>query len=528
MALGPASSEDMKPIAAFALALSLVLVGRVAQADPDPDPEPAAAVAAPAPAVDAEAARDPADVPDEPLAPALAQEVAAATAGIDATIDTAATDRALAARPADAELAPSIDPERFRSIVRVVKRAVLARMEAKLAASAAAKLSRFATGIALVSLLGLGLLFMPLVLRRRYPGRGKVLFQYSALAAGTFVVLVNLFGGVLVGMKTVQGALGTYTNPSLAVAAGTFDTLDKNAEDYIVMGKELFVPTLEQLQSSDEQPAVLLLENGKKIVASAQVFVTVGKTLKRLDFLFQLLPVVLFGVTMLLFGLAIRPTLTEIIKLPMRAAAGEQGVGREVTRRVLQRVWGELRATLCTIGVLAVLTLMSGALLGEIVGPALAALLGYFSFAVNYLQFVPDASSALVFAALFGVILFLGCNLVTLIASVSLFLGKCQKIFQLRFTAGVPIRTHARFFRGGIPALLLVQVFPWGFAVVAEKILEHLNTSLLAGVTDAQNIAWTKLMLAGPLFLVVGYALAFWAARGVKALRFLQAYKVTA
>ena len=67
--------------------------------------------------------------------------------------------------------------------------------------------------------------------------RAGVLFKYSALAAGTFFVTVNLFGGVLFGMKTAQGALGSATNPGLAIASGTFDTLDKNAEEYIVDGQ---------------------------------------------------------------------------------------------------------------------------------------------------------------------------------------------------------------------------------------------------------------------------------------------------
>src|SRR5690349_3851027 len=122
---------------------------------------------------------------------------------------------------------------------------------------------------------------------------------------------------------------------------------------------------------------------------------------KKVDFIFSILPIVLFGVTMLLFGLAIRPTLTEIVKLPMRAASGEAGVGTEVTKKALRRVWGELLATACTIGVLAVLTFVSAFVLGEIVGPALEALLGYFSLAVSYLQFVADAHSGLVFLTLF-------------------------------------------------------------------------------------------------------------------------------
>jgi len=500
----------------------------------EPAPEEHHAEAAPAPADDDDDA-DPDDAHyskfdldgDGTADLAVEKEYEEAMGGIKPDIDSAAVEKELEARPADKELVPSISVEQFRKIVGVVRKVVLARMEKKMERSSAKKMGQFSTGIAIFSLAGLFLLLIPVVYAKRYPGQWKTLFKYSALAALTFVVTVNLFGSVLYGMKTAQGALGSATNPSLAIARGTFDTLDRNAEEYIIMGKELFVPTLEQLQgNTDEQPSVLILENGKKIVANAQVFVSVAKMFKKLDFLFKILPILLFCVTMILFGLAIRPTLTEIIKLPMRAASGESGAGREVTRGAMRRVWGELLATLCTVGVLAGLTLISGFVLGKIVEPALDALLGYFSMAVSYLQFVKGASSTLVFLALFGVVLFLVLNLATLILSMSFFLGKCQKIFQARFNRNVPVREHAWFFRWGIPSVLLVQVFPWLFVFVAAKCLDAINSKLLSGVTDADQVSWGKLMLAGPIFLVVGYVLAFWAARGIKAIAFLFRYKV--
>jgi len=440
-----------------------------------------------------------------------------------------AADKALERRPGEAGSRPSITVEQFRQIVRVVKKVVLARMEKKMSASSEKKLQKFATGISIFSLFGLLLLLMPVVLAKKYPGQGKVLLKYSALAAVTFMVTVNLFGAVLMGMKQAQGALGSSTNPSLAIARGTFDTLDEHADDYIIMGKELFVPTLRQLQgSSDEQPSVLLIQNGKKIVQKAEVFISVAKMFKKLDFIFGILPIVLFAVSMVLFGLAIRPTLQEIIALPARAAAGEAGVGRDVTKRALGRIVGELKAALCTIGVLAVITLVSGFVLGRIVGPALDALLSYFSLAVSYLQFVDTASATLVFATLFGVLLFLLLNLATLILATSFFIGKAQKIFQQRFNESTPISTHKRFFVWGVPSVLFVLVFPLAFVVVAQRVLERINDSIMSGVTDADHVSWGKLMIAGPLFLVVGYALLFWGARGIKAIRFLQSYKVKA
>ena len=459
--------------------------------------------------------------------PELEKEWAETTAGFSGKMDEGAIDAALDARPEDAELTPSISSEQFRKIVLLVKKVVLAKMEKKMAKSSAKKMAKFSLGIFVFSLFGLGLLAIPLVMRKKYPGKGKILFKYSALAAATFFVTVNLFGGVLFGMKTAQGALGSSTNPTLAIANATFDTLYDNADDYLVMGKELFVPTLMALEgNSEEQPAVLLIENGMKVVNDAKVFISVAKMFKKLNVVFSILPIILFFVTMILFGLAIRPTLTEIVKLPMRAAAGEHGVGKQTTRNALKRVWGELLATLCTLAVLTVLTFVSGFILGKIVQPALTALIDYFALAVNYLQFVEGASSGVVFLALFSVVLFLALNLATLILSMSFFLGKCQKIFQARFNDGTPIAKHTVFFKWGIPCVLFVQLFPLLFISIAGVAMDKINDSLMSGIKDADSVPWTKIMLAGPFFLVAAFMLLFWAARGLKAIGFLFAYKV--
>jgi hypothetical protein len=378
-----------------------------------------------------------------------------------------------------------------------------------------------------LSCCGLLLLGMPLFLKKTYPGQGKTLFKYSALAAGTFFVTVNLFGGVLFGMRQAQNALSSYTNPSVAIAGGTFDTLYNNADEFVVTGKELFLPTLEAMRNNpDEQPAVMLLENGMKIVEDAKVFMSMAKLFKKVDFVFSILPIILTLVTLILFILAIKPTLVEIIKLPAAAAAGNSGAGRDIVTKSIKRVKGEMLATLCTVGVLTVLTLVSAAILGRVVEPALASLLRYFSAAISYLQFVEGASSGLVFVSLFGVILFLVLNLAALILSMSFFLGKSQKIFQARFNEGEPVSKHKKFFQWGIPAVLLVQVFPLVFAYVGEIILDKVNSSLLSGVTDAEAVPWTKLMIAGPLVLIVAFSILFWAVRGFKAIKFLQSYTV--
>jgi small-conductance mechanosensitive channel len=108
----------------------------------------------------------------------------------------------------------------------------------------------------------------------------------------------------------------------------------------------------------------------------------------------------------------------------------------------------------------------------------------------------------------------------------SFFLGKSQKIFQQRFNDGVPVGAHKRFFKWAIPSVLFVQLFPLLFVLVAEFALDKINDTLMSGIKDADAVPWTKIMLAGPLFLVVAFALLFWAARGFKAIGFLAGYKI--
>ena len=501
-------------LALTTLALCLVHV-RAARAD---EPEPGAE---PTPAVAAEFDAD-GDGTVEPDEAALAQEAKTTFAGMPDEVSDAELDK----RPEGEQLKPSLSAEQLRSMVAIARKKVLERLEAKMEASAAQRMGRISAFIRWFSLAGLALLFVPLALRKKYPGQGALLFKYGALAALTFVVTVNLFGTVVLGFRSAQSALGPVTNPQLRIVAGFFDSVDRNAEDYLVMGKELFAPTLEQLSgASEEQPVAILIENGTKIVKDAQVFLTIAQAFKKIDFVFAALPVVLLLVTMVLFVLAIRPTLLQIIRLPITAAAGDASAGRQVVRAALRRVVGELLATLCTLGVLVVVTLLAGAVLARVVGPALDALIAYFQLGISYLQFVSGASSALVFVMLFGVILFLVLNLGVVIASMAFFLGKSQKIFQRRFGEGTPLREHRRFWTWGTASLVAAQLIPLVYLVVAGAGLEALNDKLTQGVTDASEVPWTAIMLLGPALLVGGFVIVFWAARGIKALRFLATYK---
>jgi hypothetical protein len=418
---------------------------------------------------------------------------------------------------------PAMSLEKFKKLVATARAKVLAKLEAKIAYKAAQRMSRITLVIFLISLGGVLLLAMPLFLRKKYPGKGGMLFKYSALAAVTWFVTVNLFGVVAVTFRTAQSAMGTLTNPQLKIAEGFFDSLDKNADELLVLGPSLLGPTLYQLQDGgDEQPTVALLENGQKLLTDAKVFVAIAKLFKKIDFVFALIPIVLLGLTLLFFVLAIKPTLIEIIKLPATVASGLGG-GRDVVRGAVRRIGNEILATLCTIGVLFVMTVVSAAILGAVVQPALYTIIEFFGTAVIYLQMQAGASSGLVFVSLFGVILFLILNLAVLIVSIAFYLGKAQKVFQARFHDKVPMRGHARFWKWGTASIVLAHVVPLVFMIAASKLLDVIENKLIGDGTD---IPWKMVMLVGPLLLVVGFLGVFWAARGFKAIKFLFGYKV--
>ncbi|MCE9572130.1 MAG: hypothetical protein K8W52_03130 [Deltaproteobacteria bacterium] len=434
-------------------------------------------------------------------------------------------EKALDARSLMDQLKPSLTIENFRKLVRLAKGKVLERMKAKMIAKNDKKMEKFSFIVMGFSLLGVLLLLTPLFLRKKYPGQGATLFKFSGLAALVFFVTVNLFGAVMYGMKIGQSKVAA-TAPNIALASGFFDTLDDNAEQYIVMGKELFAPTLEQLTGkSDDQPSVALIANGQKVIKDAMVFVRVAKLLKKIDFIIAAIPMILLFVTIILFALAIKPTLVEIIKLPAAAASGKDGASKEVVGKAMKRVKGELLASLCALGVLFVLSLISSFILGRVAQPALTAIIDYFCLAVTYLQYAKDASSGMVFLMLFSVIIFLVLNIGMLIVSVAFFMGKTQKIFQRRFNDDVALGKHARFWKWGTISVVIVQVIPLVFVMLGQLGLEAINKGVMTHGGSAADVNWTMAMLAGPLFLVFGFLIFFWAARGFKAIAFLFKYK---
>jgi len=414
----------------------------------------------------------------------------------------------------------------LRQLVQDVRGKVLDTIVAKIQRKQAQKMDRMAAVIWLFALSGGLLLFLPFALRKKYPRKMGVMFRYSALAALLFYLAVSLFGMVLVVLRNAQIVAGKYTNPQVQLVSSTFDLIERKADEMAEVGPILIEPTLQSLSGESDQPVlVTMLENIQKLRNDVSVFTSIGRLVKKLDWLLGLLPILFTGLAMLLFARAARPTLTEIARLPERAAQGERMALRHTVRVTLQNVWAEARATFCVLGVLIGLTLLATYLLGFVLEPAIEIFMAYLALAFYYIQVDPAASSFWILFSLMGTILFLVLNLAVIVTTTILFLARSQTIFQQRFRAGVPLRAHRRFWRWGIPGAVWTQVLPVLYIAVAVKAIGWFVEKSVDKFLARPDPNWPFVLSTGPALFLVTFLLIFWIGRGLSALHFLATYR---
>lgn len=414
----------------------------------------------------------------------------------------------------------------LRQVVQQVRGRVLDSITAKIERKQEQKLDRMATVISLFAWSGLLLLFLPFLLRKKYPRKMGVLFKYSALAALLFFLAVNLFAVVLFVMRGTQTALGQYTNPQIKLVSSTFDLIEKKADEMAEVGPILIEPTLQSLNGETDEPVlVIMLENIQKLSNDVSVFTSVGRFVKKLDWMFGMLPILFIGLSILLFARVARPTLTEIVRLPERAAQGERRAARHMVRLTLRNVWAEARATFCVVGVLIGLTLLAAFLLGFVLEPAIEIFMAYLALAFFYIQVDAAASSFWILFSLMGSILFLVLNLAVIVATTIFFLAKSQKIFQQRFRSGVPLRAHRRFWQWGILSAVWTQVLPVLYIAVAVKAIGWFVEKSVERFLGQPEPNWAFVLATGPAMFLVTFLLIFWIGRGFSALRFLARYR---
>jgi hypothetical protein len=422
------------------------------------------------------------------------------------------------ASPIDAKVYAAALRERLASI----RTTAVAKLEAKIEASQGAQLDRISEILFYVALAGFLLLLSPLWLRRRFPGKTAVLFKYSALAAFTFAFAIVLFSVALLVLRESQNALGSQTNPKIAIVEGMFHALDDSAEELAPLGPDLIEPTLAQVAAGSDEPIqVLLLQNLQKLHERAKFFETVAGMIRGAGEIMGYVPILLSFLAVALFLRNFVPLMREIISLPARAATGEAHAGRRLLGQTLRQVGRELLVIVCFVVALLGVTVVSGFILAHVVAPAMSALLWFLISAFLYLQVQPDAATGLMLTSLIAVVVYLVLNVAIVTIASILFLAKIQKIFRGKFHAKVPLGAHARFWRWGALSFAWAEVLPFLFVLATAPAVVRIFERFLHG----DDPSYLGAMLVSGAIFAVGLPVVFWAARGVKALVFLLRYK---
>jgi len=151
-------------------------------------------------------------------------------------------------------------------------------MEKKIAAKSAQRMANVSWLVFALSCFGI---FLPPHAARagqKYPGQGKVLFKYSALAAVTFFVTVNLSRRAVSGCGRSRARCRTTPTRASRSRPGRSTRSTRTAEEYLKSGQELFAADARAERANpDEQPAVLLFDNGVKVIKDAKVFFAIKR-----------------------------------------------------------------------------------------------------------------------------------------------------------------------------------------------------------------------------------------------------------
>ena len=401
-----------------------------------------------------------------------------------------------------------------------VRAKVMERTIEKVRVKQEAKLGKIIMILLMLSPLGLLLLAMPLVLKKKYPDQMPTLVRASAVAAVAFVGAMLMFTGLLYVLRMVQNEAGMATNPQIRVVEASFDAVDRNLDEIAALPGLLEIPLQQLLAGEIESLEVAILQNVKSFKEDVMVFDRVAEMFKSVNWLFGWVAIALTLLTIVLFLLTIRPTLVEIVKLPARAARGEVAPA-QVAGMVGRRIGNELIATLGVAGVAVVLALLSGFIEARLVGPAMDVFVMQLLVDMQYV-FVDDKfSTSYVYISMGSVVAFLVLNIAVVVLSGAFYIGKLQKILRLRFHDKLALGEHKKFWIWGTLGLLWALSLPYVVVRIVLPISEWLVDS---GTTD--SFSWGRVLVAGPLMLALGFVVLFVAGQGLKGMLYAMKYKV--
>ncbi len=458
--------------------------------------------------------------------------------------DQAAQDAAEAFEPKASDLVPedidgdgTLDPEdqpvafdvpdnlkdqdyrdALKSLIEKTREKITAKMVAKAAAKQSKAMGLFVLVMLGVAGAGLLLLLMPLFLKKKYPGREKLLWKGSLLAAGAWVSTMLVFTVALVAVRFAKDQTAMVANPSLAVAHSSFDAASEAVDTLDAWARGFIEAPIAKLGSGQEDDLLeAVVGNVAQFKDEFSFLMSVKAFFKSLNWLFGSLGTILIVLTVGLFMLSQKRLIGDILKVPLNAAAGDGSGFGAAYADMTKRTGREVAGLLSTIGFLVVLALFSGVVLYIAVGPSVHALFEYLFDSIRYLMQGGSASKLVVYVSLFGSALFLAMVILFILLGNIFFLGKAQKIFQQKFRHQLPLGTYRKFWIWGPIAALWIQIIPIIFIIVAAEVITAIDIQKGEIIGDA-------VLIVGPLILALGLPILTFALQGFRGLKFLRKF----
>ena len=373
------------------------------------------------------------------------------------------------------------------------------------------------------SLLGLLMLGAPLVLTWRYPRRVHVITGYSMISAALFILVGGIFVGLYALTRYTSQLVSTAYNPQLSITESLFDFLISRADSLVAIGPTIIEPTITAIKAGPDSPALqVILNNVQGFADTLSGFGAVARLAQVLSNVYSLFPLALLLVVFVLFIRNALPTMQEIMRLPGRAARGEDQAARRTIRFTFQHIRKEAVYALAVIAVLIVLTLIVASVGRGAIEPALEIVLNYILAAMIYAQTEAGAQPGMIVFCTTVALLFLVMVLSVTTVTAVLFLSRTSRVIRTVTRNGAGVRSERRYFLQGLGGTVWAMFIPVIYATAASPAIS------LFGQKAVDARAWGVLFGLIPLALVGGFVVAFWAGNGFKTLMFVRHYSVGA
>lgn len=409
----------------------------------------------------------------------------------------------------------------LRKKIQEAKKKTHDKMVAKANVKLAWRMNLLAMILGGLSLCSFFLLLMPVFLGKKFPGQGAKLFRiglYTSLAMfGSFVLL----SGVLLGMRVVQAKMGEYTNPGLVFSDGAFDAADKQVEDIAASPGLMLKPLEDVTVGKSDDLSLAVLQNASHFKKEVTVFMDVFKFYKSVHGVLAYVPMALIILAVVLFLVSIKDLIKDVLKIPERVMKGELKE-TDVFLFVGKRVKGETIATVCTLGVLLLLTIVSAAALTLLAAPTMSNFMRQLFVTIQYVTVAKTFDKTIMYIGLLGVIVFIILTVVISIASTAFYLGKSQKVFRAWFNYGAPVAKYKGFFLGWRTVGVL---FNLALPAIMLFAMSALANSLIDKATNGTAFDWTMALLPAAIALPGGLLTVF-LVPGVMTLRSIMKYQV--